>query len=282
MMSDAAHRRLRLLGRVRRARGFRLYTERGTRILDLYQDGGRAILGHHGSRPSLELKNATDRGLTAAVPSAWEARVAAAARELISPASTVRIYAGMERTLHLLLRAAGAPAEVADPVFAVARGDSPPGLSLWRPFLPDGAFSFASCRALVPVLPFPGDQPPGVLLVRDTALLERLPQSDIVAPARLAPLSRAIADLAAELRKGSASQLPGGGVPGFSAVGRYLVPQFPASEYDDRFRRFLEMGVLISPETNEPSILPAEISSGEFALLRRAGTAIESGYHHGH
>ena len=45
-------------GNVKRARGPFLYTEKGKRLTDLYQENGRAILGWGGSSAFTMLKNA--------------------------------------------------------------------------------------------------------------------------------------------------------------------------------------------------------------------------------
>ncbi|MDR3145398.1 MAG: hypothetical protein LBU21_03905, partial [Treponema sp.] len=66
---------LRLLPRIRRARDFRLYTEDGKRLVDLWQDGGRALLGHTPPALFREIKNTAARGLAAPLPGFHEARL---------------------------------------------------------------------------------------------------------------------------------------------------------------------------------------------------------------
>ena len=51
-------------GAVKRARGPFLYTERGVRIVDMYQENGRAVLGWGGGSAFTHLKNVLSRGLT--------------------------------------------------------------------------------------------------------------------------------------------------------------------------------------------------------------------------
>ena len=51
-------------GAVRRARGCFLYTKKGTRVTDLYQEGGRAILGWEGGNAFTMFKNVLSRGQT--------------------------------------------------------------------------------------------------------------------------------------------------------------------------------------------------------------------------
>ena len=51
-------------GAVKRARGCFLYTGKGVRITDLYQEGGRAILGWEGGNAFTMFKNVLSRGQT--------------------------------------------------------------------------------------------------------------------------------------------------------------------------------------------------------------------------
>lgn len=259
-MSDQGEARLLKMGAVGRARGYRLYTTDGRRLIDLYQDGGRAILGHGSSRSTLAARNAAERGLVARLPSVYHDRLVRAVRSLIPGAAVVRVYRSMERALAALSAWLGRPltfADVADP----ALGDEGE-ISLWRPFLS----SRAPCRILLPVLPFAGDPPQ--VVVADS---EDAPPSELVAPYQLAGLARAAYDLAA-------APVPQAlDLPGFRAVGPYLVPSVSGEAYARRFSVFLKEGVLLSPWDSVPSIVPAESSSGERALLRRVSAyAVQS------
>ena len=49
-------------GAIKRARGCFLYTQSGTRITDLWLDGGRAVLGWGAGKSRLYFKNSIDRG----------------------------------------------------------------------------------------------------------------------------------------------------------------------------------------------------------------------------
>ena len=51
-------------GSVKRARGTFLYTKKGVRITDLYQEAGRAILGWEGGSAFTLMKNVISRGQT--------------------------------------------------------------------------------------------------------------------------------------------------------------------------------------------------------------------------
>ena len=85
---------LREIPAVLRARDFRLYTDGGKRLVDLWQNGGAAILGH--TPPSLlrELKNTASRGLYAPFPHFLEGRFLKALSSIF-PGRDFRLYAAL-------------------------------------------------------------------------------------------------------------------------------------------------------------------------------------------
>ena len=51
-------------GNIKRARGFYLYTEKTVRLVDMYLEGGCAVLGWRSGNARLMLKNDLNRGFT--------------------------------------------------------------------------------------------------------------------------------------------------------------------------------------------------------------------------
>lgn len=265
MIRDVPESSMNLVPVMRRARGHRLYSRHGRRILDLWQDGGRAILGH-GGRMVLAAKSALERGPNAPLASPYSARLARSARMLIGEVPSVRVFSNTERALHAISSWLGKRVDaedIGDPVHAVSGA-----VRLWRPFLPADRSPLSGLPdrwALVPVLPALGDSPPQVVIFSD----REAPASDLVAPFRLAAAVRGIHDLAAApLRTGIT-------LAGFTSVGPYLVAGSdgtkPADEvYHRRFIAMLEAGFLISPSASVPSIVPLGMSAGEYSELRRA------------
>ncbi|GHU99092.1 hypothetical protein FACS189483_07940 [Spirochaetia bacterium] len=131
--------RLSLVPPIRRARGYRLYTADNRRLLDLWQYGGRALLGHNPPGVLRELKNTAERGLFAPLPSHLEGRFLKALAQLF-PGCSFRLFS-TEASLRRALTAAGfADAPFPDPALstgeALFSSEAPP---LWRPFLADPA-----------------------------------------------------------------------------------------------------------------------------------------------
>jgi hypothetical protein len=270
---------LRLIGPVRRARGYRLYTTSGRRILDLWQDGGRAILGHRGGSSLTVLKNTIERGPGSPLPSVFENRLKSALKRLMQQDHVFRVFSNYERALIGVSQWIGreiTAADALDPVrIAEGSAEERGPLRLWRPFLPAGhsPFENGSGRfAVFPVLPCSGDSPPQVVLFSDSQdEAPTLPDSDIVAAYRLAALVRGIHDLV------SAQAPPEVRVPRYQSVGPYLFQVDGGRAYAERFEILLKNGFLTSPSPSAPSIVPAEMSSGELVQLRRAAAiAVQS------
>ncbi|MDR3147929.1 MAG: hypothetical protein LBU00_06100 [Treponema sp.] len=255
---------------VLRARGFRLYTQGGGRLVDLWQSGGRSILGHNPAGLSRELKNCADRGLFSPLPHPQERRLLKALARLM-PRRVFRLYAD-RFSLSRALEGAGFPptGPFPDPVFGPAPDlPGPSGPSLWRPFLD----ADVEGPLLIPVLPWPLS--PWVLAL-DPALEDRFAPSAALPPVLLAVAARAVYDLVAAGPQGGRPVYPkinhvlySAGPSGpWRRRGPYLVYSgAPPVPWETLFRNFLREGFLIPPDPAEPLILPGLLSPGEEAKL---------------
>jgi hypothetical protein len=277
---------LRLTPPVLRARAFRLYTQGGGRLVDLWQEGGRAVLGHNPPAVLRELKNSAERGLFAAFPHPQEGRLLKALSRLL-PGRNFRLYAG-RASLDRALETAGFPRDASepfpDPAFPSPEAPDPDhhaGPALWRPFLEGTSGPIAAPAApipatpvLIPVLPWPLSPLAAAL---DPALEGRFPPSDIISPVILAAAARAVYDLIASGNRGGRPVYPkinralygrsGQDRRPWRCRGIYLSPRDPGIVWETLFRRFLEGGFLIPPGPGEPLILPGILSPGEEAKL---------------
>jgi hypothetical protein len=287
MRDLAAQQLLRELPPIRRARGFHLYTDGGTRYLDLYQIGGRAVLGHRPHAVGKEMKGVLSQGLLGQLPSVYEWRARKAIGQLLPEHPYVRLMS------------------------ALPKGAEIP---LWRPFDP-GARTDAD--ELLPVLPLPASLGPlGVCSRRSPPEADRegtapglggyLPGSsaepsvrtgpgvdegELFSPVLLAGLARATHEL---LRAGTRPEDhfvplsthpkrgrgPKSGLswqefshPLWQGRGPYLWPTLPRELHPSLFRHFLGYHILISPDREGPTILPRSWSHGEYRVFLEASDA---------
>jgi hypothetical protein len=284
---------LRLVPRIKRARGWRLYTEDGKRLVDLWQYGGKALLGHKPANIVRDIKNSAEKGLFAPFNSACEGRLERALARLF-PGKEARFYTD-RLSLREAFDAGGGGLSAETPV-------------LWRPYRDEkNPFAFSDMPDVFsPVIPFPLS--PEILVI-EKKHAEKFPPSDIIAPPLLAATTRAIYDLLAAPARAipyCSGAATGGFDHRFCSIVRYeaggvagglppaegvaenpqgsqrggdfpLLPSFPLTwrregiyiyidapdDYRELFKKFLDGGFLIPPEPQEPLILPGELSAGE-------------------
>jgi hypothetical protein len=267
LLSDNEFSLLRLMPTVLRARDFRLYTKGGRRLVDLWQNGGAAVLGH--TPPSLlrEIKNTASRGLYAPFPHFLEGRLYKALSRIF-PARDFRLYAAPPPQLETLA--------------------SDNTAALWRPFFDPAAPLSVPENAppvLIPVVPgiqgWRGDLPLGLcaLAVKNDFAISSLPPGDFLPPVLLAAAARGIYDLIAATGKAAASERANPAYRrvdralkesrGWQRRGLYLSLKHTPSheEWAALFRRFLDNGFLLPPVSSHPVILPGILSPGEEAKL---------------
>jgi hypothetical protein len=266
--------RLRQVPPVLRARDFHLYTQGGRRLVDLWQYGGAAVLGHTPRLLLRELKNTAERGLFTPFPHPLENRFTKALSQLF-PGTSCRVYAD-EASLRRALAAAGFAAAAESPFPDPAVYSTPPELlSLWRPFLPWKDTGSGLPLLLVPVLPWVLAPKAVVFAPNLDPQVHRFPPSDFLSPALLAGATRALYDLSLWPDR-EAAKFPK--IQGALASGiwrrrgiylHYTTETEPMDEaaYTERFLRFLDGGFLLPPERKAPLILPGSLSPGEEAKL---------------
>ncbi|MDR0583966.1 MAG: hypothetical protein LBG57_06410 [Treponema sp.] len=274
---------LRLAPEVLRARDFRLYTRGGRRLVDLWLNGGAAVLGHTPHLLLRELKNAASRGLYAPFPHFLEGRFIKALSRLF-PGRTFRFYASAPAALEALLKKgeAGLWRPFLDPGMPLAAAaDAPPvlipvlpGIQGWRGGLPQGLCALAVDSAN----PIRENTSPENTIIPDAA---SLPAGDFLSPVLLAVAARGVYDLiAAAPERGNLSlprvtkALNDRNSP-WQRRGIYLGlredcglrAETGPEVWAILFRRFLDAGFLLPPIPEHPPILPGVLSPGEEAKL---------------
>jgi hypothetical protein len=256
------------LPQIRRARGYRLYDQQGRRYLDLWQSGGRSLLGHRPARQTTLLKGILSKGLAADLPSVYTRRLERALPALLPGYAQARVVSSGQAALRLAGAYLGrgvSAAEVADP--ALAEGPSGAEVSLWRPGLETGGPGSPRPSVLIPVLPFGlGGAPAAVCFAGP--LPGGFPDSEVVSPFLVAGALRSLYDLRRQESPEWLGEELFSGVAGWRRRGIYLVPGCDEARYGEVFRAFLQGGVLLSPTFPGPSILPGgELSRGELQAM---------------
>ncbi|MEI8096060.1 MAG: hypothetical protein WCG80_17760 [Spirochaetales bacterium] len=272
---------IQLLPPIRRARGDRLYANE-RHWVDLWKQSGAWLLGHRPEGAAREWKNQLDKGLAAVLPSRWTARLETHLNDLLGygeAKGTLRLYANEESAVQALEAWGGETFTFQDAKRArwlPFSGDDPPGLgnypklakSPWKgvvlPRLPAG-----------PATAFPVILGPKLNVVGD------LPPAPLVAVTEAAALVRAAVTL--RRKQGDANFLAA-----LTAVGKQFDrhasqlgffrrsgPWFEATcepeDYERLFTTFLEAGFVLSPDQDQESVLPPELSEGEWKAFRTAG-----------
>jgi hypothetical protein len=248
-----------------RARDYHLYAQNGRRYLDMCLAGGRALLGHKPRGLYKILKNELQKGLAAEVPTVFEKRFEKSILRLAGRGFKLRIYASFDRALSAASSVLDKPLaepDILEPFFA---GDGRTPVY----FRPLAAIDYSRFSVLFPILPFPGNfAPQPLLLGEDAANKDSAVSGDAVSPLLLAGLTR----LAEELQ--SKPEFPDiwkeWRLPGWKRFGCYCFPSLNAEAgYRDICNRFLEEGIVLSPESRRPSILPRLYSAGERRQVER-------------
>ncbi|MFQ3619675.1 MAG: hypothetical protein SNJ78_01905 [Spirochaetales bacterium] len=300
------------LPEIRRARDCRLYDKHGNRYLDLWRNGGRALLGHRPDRVYGELKRVLQKGTVAEYPSVYISRLKKALKTLFPGQWEIRLFANPERALmvakNLLSRSLTPPqmprgnlfeslgtdmhptpsrppveTEIAqqkyvstgfvEPFFLPEHISQTPPL-YYRPFY---TFDYGASPLVFPILPFPGSFAPQPLFIGPLYQSQLPPNDDPISPMLLATLTRTVWHLISALRKPNPTW-DQWKLLGWKQFSCYAIPQFDQKHYPAVFRIFLEQKILIPPTPIDPLILPVEWSSGEKALVEEvAKRALQGG-----
>lgn len=255
-------------GAVKRARGCFLYTEKGVRLTDMYQEGGRAILGWGGNGAFTVFKNVLERGITGRFCTPFSlnngtkrSQLSRAVSELFSGSRTALVFSTKAAALNVAVRI------------------SAESTCFYRPWNPqDRAWAGIDCIVFAPPLPW-GDEL-YILAVKDDCpgaeILKRAENSfdgeRFVPPPLCAAVVRSIYDL----KKAVPSREEKDWFiydTVFSRYwtrnGPYLFPTVPESSYTAFVLHCLDCRLVISPTYHEPSIVPFGADKGNFSLLKK-------------
>ncbi|MCR4952594.1 MAG: hypothetical protein K6A43_00845 [Treponema sp.] len=254
MTSEALYQQLyNLYGPVTRARNSFLYTKKGVRITDLYQENGRAILGWRGDSAFTMLKNVLNRGQTGGFICEENDRLSKAVSELLdSPRKTYFFSDKMSAMKTGLLIA-------------------PESTNFYRPWSTSGInWSDVKCVIIEPPLPWTDS----IYILAVSQEEATVPVSKLTVPFALKTgITRAIYNLIAALQNREEEDwfiydtiL----TKYWKREGPYLYPKIAREDYDAFVLHCLANGILINPDYNSPSIVPFGADKGVFEKLKKS------------
>jgi len=249
---------------IKRARAYYLYDFKGKRYLDLWQQDGRALLGHRPSGLTRVIKQVCSKGLITDLPAIYIKRLEKLLKQLLPQYKTVRAVYCMHRALELASLYLKKNIEVSmlrDPLINSRSGAKEP-IAYWRPFcdMPGRA------EVVLPILPLIVSGAP-VIICFKRKLPADFPLSDIISPLLLAGLIRSGYDLLQYQTAEWYNEELLKHAPGWKQQGIYITAQFEKSLYAHVFHAFLKQGFVLSPDYPGPSILPRELSEGELKKM---------------
>ena len=240
-------------GPVTRARGCFLYTKKGKRLTDLYQEDGRAILGWEGGNAFTFLKNVLSRGQTGSFICEDVSRLEKAVSKLLNSERNIFFFSTQEH------------------VTKAAISVSMQNTAVYMPWLSyDMDWSKVDSVILEP--PLPWTKTIYILAVKKDVELPPVIYSQCKVPFALqAAITRAIYNLIKEipLREEKNWFIYDQVLTRyFTRRGPYLEPKVPEDKYDDFVLHCLDNGIIIHPEAGHNSIIPYGADKGVFTALK--------------
>ncbi len=243
-------------GNIKRARGPFLYTEKGKRLTDLYQENGRAILGWGGTSAWTMLKNALDRGATGSFITCFSPRLEKAVNEL---------FLGKPRKIFIF-------SHKVDCV-ACAVSISKEKTFFWKPWADNVDINNADCIIFEPPLAWTSNI--FILAVQEDILkpneVDSIAKTIKLASPIQAAITRSIYNLILALQNRQEKdwfiydQVI---TKYWTRKGPYLYPKISKEKYKEFLIHCLDLGIVISPIYEQPSIVPFGANKGVFEVLK--------------
>lgn len=241
-------------GKVKRARSCFLYTEKGVRLTDMYQENGRAILGWGGSVFTV-FKDVLSRGITGSFNTDHFYRLEKAVSDLLGFSCSIFLFSS-ESSARKALEAIST------------------AYSIYEPFCQDSKTE-KDAFLVIPPLPWTPDLWIAAVKNEGTDYSGKLLEAGLVPEKKPAPVlaaaARSIYDLIAEekirLEKHWFIYDPVL-TKYWIRKGPYLVSKIPAEKYDDFVLHCLDCGIIINPSHDGESIVPFGADRGVFTALK--------------
>ena len=229
-------------GPVTRARGCFLYTKKGVRLTDMYQAGGRAILGWGGGDAFTRLKNVMNRGLTGSFKTEYDYQLKKAVSELLG--CSVRVYFS---------------------------SNVPDSCVLWEPWISfDSSIKNNDSEVFYIKPPLPWTDSIFLVCVKEGADFQEIPNQIKLPASLMAGITRSIYDLISEIQtrqEKDCFKYDKYLTSFFIRKGPYLYPKMKSDIYDDFVLLCLDCGIIVNPDYNSHSIVPFGSDPGVFSKL---------------
>ncbi len=254
--TDFARELFNLYGPVTRARDCFLYTKKGVRITDMYQEDGRAILGWQGGSAFTHLKNVLSRGQTGSFICEESSRLQRAISQLLASDRKIFFFSDKVCAMKAAIKI------------------SQKGTSIYIPWtVPQKINSEIDCMVIAP--PLPWTDTIFILAVKANLIEENSQlQGQVYLPfAMQTAITRATYNLIQAIQERSEKdwfiydQVL---TKYFERNGPYLCCKVPEKKYDDFVRFCLKLGIAINPDYNKHSIVPFGADKGVFTSLKNS------------
>lgn len=241
---------------VTRARNCFLYTKKGTRLTDMYQENGRAILGWDAKDAYTQFKNTLNRGITGSFITEDKPRIEKAVSKLLNSQRQVFYYSSRTNTMKAALAVAPESSSIYIP---------------WNPY----DIKWENIEAVVITPPFPWTDSIYILAVKTgeaAAALEiaRTSQIEVPFPVEVG-ITRAVYNLIQALSERQEKDwfiYDTVVTKYWTRKGPYLYPKMPEEKYNEFIIHCLNCNIVINPDYNQPSIIPFGADKGVFTLLK--------------
>lgn len=241
-------------GIVTRARNCFLYTKKGVRLTDLYQENGRAILGWDGKNATTFFKNVMSRAQVGSFICEDKPRIKKAISQLLNSNREVFYF----HTKTDALKAA----------LAIA----PEGTSSYKPWNPNQTeWSTIDCAIIAP--PLPWTDTVYLLAVKSELISDemQIPGTIKLPFALETAITRSIHNLIKALQEREEKDwfiYDTVLTKYWTRKGPYLFSKVSEDKYDAFVKHCLDCELIINPSNKEPSIIPFGADKGVFTKLK--------------
>lgn len=255
-------------GAIKRSRGNFLYTKKEVRLVDMFLEGGRAILGwgsDHSSAFTL-VKNVISRGLTGPFFTEFSPFTDNTDKKTPLSRAVTQLF-GNERTAFLVQSKQAA--------LQLAVSMSSDSTSVFTPWL-SGDVDWRRVKSIVLKAPFAWTGDFWIVAAEDSIVTKEIIESCAACPQVNAAVEqgivRSIYDLIKALQFRSEKDwflYDRVLTKYWTRKGPYLYPKIEQDEYDGFVEHCLECGLVISPIYQVPSIVPYGANPGVFSALEK-------------